>query len=53
MHEHLRVEIGRSQVILEETPNGLQLPASYIQDGSPVWLDGRHILTTRPPENMD
>jgi hypothetical protein len=40
VHEHLRVEMRRSQTIQEDSANRGRIPAPNIQVGSKVWLDG-------------
>jgi hypothetical protein len=39
VHEHLRVEMRRSQDIMEEGANRKRLPAPQIGEGTKVWLD--------------
>jgi len=53
IHEHLRVEMRRSQDIMEEGANRRRLPAPQIQAGTKVWLDARHIRTIRPSRKLD
>jgi len=53
VHEHLRVEMRRSQDIMEEGANRKRLPAPQISEGTKVWLDARHIRTTRPSRKLD
>jgi len=53
IHEHLRVEMRRSQDIMEEGANRRRLPAPQIQDGTEVWLDARHVRTVRPSRKLD
>jgi len=53
VHEHLRVEMRRSQDIMEEGANKKRLPAPPIPEGTKVWLDARHIRTTRPSRKLD
>jgi len=53
IHEHLRVEMRRSQDIMEEGANKKRLPAPQIPEGTKVWLDARHIRTTRPSHKLD
>jgi len=53
IHEHLQVEMRRSQNIMEEGANRRRLPAPPIQQGTRVWLDARHIRTTRPSRKLD
>jgi hypothetical protein len=53
VHEHLRVEMCRSQDIMEEGANRKRLPAPQIDEGSKVWLDAQHIRTTRPSRKLD
>jgi hypothetical protein len=53
IHEHLRVEMRRSQEIMEEGANRKRLPAPQIQEGDKVWLDARHIRTTKPSRKLD
>jgi len=53
IQEHLRVEMRRSQDIMEEGANRKRRPAPQIQDGTKVWLDARHIRTTRPSRKLD
>jgi hypothetical protein len=52
VHEHLRVEMRRSQAVQEEGPNRGRVPAPNIQIGSKVWLDARNIRTTRPTRKL-
>jgi len=53
IYEHLRVEMRRSQEIMEEGAKRKRLPAPQIEEGSKVWLDARHIRTTRPSRKLD
>jgi len=53
IHEHLQVEMRRSQAVQEEGANCGRIPALDIQEGSPVGLDTRHIQTTRPTWKLD
>jgi len=53
IHEHLRVEMRRSQDIREQGANKKRLPAPRIPEGTQVWLDARHIRTTRPSRKLD
>jgi len=53
VHEHLRVEVRRSQDIMEEGAKIKRLPAPQINEGTKVWLDARHIRTTRPSRKLD
>jgi hypothetical protein len=53
IHEHLRVEMRRSQDIMEKEANRKRLPAPQIQEGTKVWLDARHIQSTRPSRKLD
>jgi hypothetical protein len=53
VHEHLRVEMRRSQDIMEEGANRKRLPAPQIDEGTKVWLDARHVRTTRPSRKLD
>jgi len=53
IHEHLQVEIQRSQNIMEEGANRKRLPAPQIPEGTKVCLDARHIRTTRPSSKLD
>jgi hypothetical protein len=39
VHEHLRVEMRRSQAVQEEGANRGRIPGPNIQVGSKVWLD--------------
>jgi len=48
IHEHLWVEMRWSQAVQEEGANCGLVPALNIQEGCQVWLDARHIWTTRP-----
>ena len=52
INEQLRVEMRRSQDIMEAGPNQGRLPAPQIQQGTKVWLDARHIRTTRPSRKL-
>jgi len=53
IHEHLRVEMRRSQGIQEEGSNRKRVPAPNILVGSKVWLDARNVRTTRPTRKLD
>jgi hypothetical protein len=53
VHEHLRVEIRRSQAIQEEGANRGRMPAPNIHVASQVWLNARNIRTTRPMRKLD
>jgi hypothetical protein len=53
VHEHLPVEMRRSQDIMAEGANRKRLPAPQMQEGTKLWLDARHIRTTRPSRKLD
>jgi hypothetical protein len=53
VHEHLRVEMRRSQAVQEEGANRGRIPAPNLQVGSKVWLDARNIRTTRSTWKLD
>jgi len=53
IHEHLRVEMKRSQAVQEEGANRGRIPGPNIQVGSQVWLDARHVPTTRPTRKLN
>jgi hypothetical protein len=53
VHEHLRVEMRRSQAIPEEGANRGRIPAPNLQVGSKVWLDARNIRTTRSTRKLN
>jgi len=53
VHEHLRVEMRRSQAIQEEGANRGHVPAPNIQVGSKVLLDARNVRTTHPSRKLD
>jgi len=53
IHEHLRVEMKWSQAVQEEGANRGRIPGPNIQVGSKVWLDARHVRTTRPTRTLD
>jgi hypothetical protein len=53
IHEHLRVEMRRSEAVQEEGANRGSIPAPNIQVGWKVWLDARNIRTTRPTRKLD
>ena len=53
IHEHLPVEMRPSQAAQEEGANRGGIPAPNIQEGSQVWLDARHVGTTRPTRRWD
>jgi hypothetical protein len=53
IHEHLRVEMRRSQAVQEEGANRGRIPGPNIQVGSEVWLDARNVQTTRPTRKLD
>jgi len=53
VHEHLRVEMSRRQNIMEVGANRKRLPAPQFREGTKVYLDARHIRTTRPSRKLD
>jgi hypothetical protein len=53
IHEHLKVEMRRSQALQEEGANRERIPGPNIQVGSKVWLDARNIQTFRPTRKLD
>ena len=53
VHEHLRVEMRRSQVLQQEGANRGRVPAPNIQVGSKVWLDARNVRITQPTWTLD
>jgi len=53
IHEHLRVEIRRSQAVQEEGANRGRIPTPNIQFGSQVWLDAHNIRTIRRTWKLD
>jgi hypothetical protein len=53
VHEHLRVEMRRSQAIQEQGANRGRIPAPNIRVGSKVWLDSRNVRTIRPTRKLD
>jgi len=53
VHEHLPVEMRRSQAVPEEGANQGRVPAPNIQVGSKVWLDARNVRTSRPTRKLD
>jgi hypothetical protein len=53
IHEHLRVEMRRSQAVQEEGANRGRVSAPNIQVGSKVWLDAWNVQTTRPIKKLD
>jgi hypothetical protein len=53
VHEHLRVEMRRSQAIQEEGSNQRRIPAPNILVASNVWLDARNVRTTHPTRKLD
>jgi hypothetical protein len=53
IQKHLRVEMRRSQNIMEVGANRKRLPAPQMQEGTKVWLDARHIRTTRQFRKLD
>jgi len=53
IHEHLQVEMRRSQAVQEEGANWTRIPAPNIHEGTQVWLDARHIRTTQPTRKLD
>jgi len=53
IHEHLRVEMWRSQASMEEAADRKHLPAPEMQEGTKVWLDAWHIRTLRPSWKFD
>jgi hypothetical protein len=53
IHEYLRVEMRRIQDIMEDGADRKRLPAPQMQEGTKVWLDARHIRTTRPSRKLD
>jgi len=52
IHEHLRVEMRRSQAVQGEGTNRTRIPAPNILEGTQVWLDAQHIRTTRPTRKV-
>jgi len=52
IHEHLQLEMRRSQAVQEEGANRAWIPAPNIPEVSQVWLDARNIRTTRPTRNL-
>jgi hypothetical protein len=53
VHEHLRVEMRRSQAVQEECANRGRIPTPNIQVGSKVWLDAHNVRTTCPTRKLD
>ena len=53
IHEHLRVEMRKSQAVRKEGANRTQIPSPNIQEGSQVWLDARHVQTTRHTRRLN
>jgi hypothetical protein len=53
IHEHLRVEMRRSQAATEDAANRSRTPARNIQHGTQVWFDSRHVWTTRPTRKLN
>jgi len=53
IHEHLLVEMRRSQAVQEEAANQGQTPAPNTQQCTRVWLDAQNIQTTRPTPKLD
>ena len=53
VHEHLRVVMRSSQAVQQEGADCGRIPAPNIQEGSQVWLDARHIRTTRPTWKLE
>ena len=53
VHEHLQLEMRRSQAVQEGGANHGRIPAQNIQLGSWVLLDARHIWTMRPSRTLD
>jgi glycosylphosphatidylinositol phospholipase D len=53
VHEHLQVEMRRSQAVQEERANRGRVPALNIQVGCKVWLDAHNIRTIRPTRKVD
>jgi hypothetical protein len=53
VHDHLQVEMRRSQVVQEVGANDKRIPAPNIQVGSKVWLDARNVLTISPSRKLD
>jgi len=52
-HEHLRLEIRRSQAVQKEGSNRGPISASNFQEGCQVWLDTRLVGTIRPTRELD
>jgi len=48
IHQHHQVEMRQSKAIEEEGANQRRTAAPNIHDESQVWLNARHIETTRP-----
>jgi hypothetical protein len=53
VHEHLRVEMRRSQAVQEEGANRGRIPAPNIRVRSKVWLDARNVRSTHPTRKWD
>jgi len=53
IHEHVQLEMRRSQAVQEEGANRGRIPAPDIQECSQVWLDARHVRTSRPTRKLD
>jgi len=51
--EHLRVEMRRTQAVMEEGANRGHISAPYIQVESKVWLDAPNIRTTQLNSKLD
>jgi len=53
IHDHLHGEVRRSQEVQKEGANWTRIPVPNIEEGTKVWLDARHIRTTRPTWKLD
>jgi transposase InsO family protein len=53
VHEHLQIEMRRSQAVQEEGANRERVPAPNIQFTFKVWLDARKVRTIRPTRKQD
>jgi len=53
IHEHLQMEMRRSEAVQKEGAYRGRIPAPNIQEGSQVWLDARHTQTMRPTRQLD
>lgn len=53
LHDHLRAEMKRAQIIQADNADTHRIPAPNYQVGDEVWLSAKNIRTTRPTRKLD